>query len=186
MLLLTADPLPPFMSLLLSFAHGIFLFLSFSQNSFLPSFTSSHHLSQNFTTHLLCSNHPLCCWWKMKVLFAIRGKRSPSMLLLPKSWVKRLLSRNRTIPGRRKGGHNPNSEFPPLIDPWYDAHIHFPVVPSDYSLPWPGRMWLSICHCATEVSWAPLASTITDLDIRQGMLLPLPILFKFRLDTSLG
>ena len=85
-----------------------------------------------------------------------------------------------------KEGRNPNSEFPPLIDPWYDAHIHFPVVPSDYSLLSSGRVWLSICHYATEVSWAPLASTITDLDIRQGMLLPVPILFKFRSDTSLG
>ena len=88
--------------------------------------------------------------------------------------------------GEEKQGRNLNSEFPPLIDLWYDAHIHFPVVPSDYSLPSPGYMWLSIYRCATKVSWAPLASTIPDFDIRQRTLLPMPNLFKFRSDTSLG
>ena len=36
------------------------------------------------------------------------------------------------------------------------------------------------------MSWAPLASSIPDLDIRQENSLPMPILFKFRSGTSLG
>ena len=35
-------------------------------------------------------------------------------------------------------------ECPPLIDPWYDTHSHFLVIPSDYS-PFPSsRVWLSL------------------------------------------
>ena len=30
---------------------------------------------------------------------------------------------------------DPNSECAPLIDPWYEAHAHFPKVPGDYTLP---------------------------------------------------
>ena len=37
-----------------------------------------------------------------------------------------------------------------------------------------------------EVSWAPLASSIPDLVIRQGTSLPVPTLFEFGLGTSLG
>ena len=37
-----------------------------------------------------------------------------------------------------------------------------------------------------EVSWAPLASSILDLDTCQGTSLPMPILFKFGSGTSLG
>ena len=51
-----------------------------------------------------------------------------------------------------EGGRDPNSECPPLIDPWYGTHIHFPMVPSD-CLPLPlSRVWLSICRRDTEVS----------------------------------
>ena len=32
-----------------------------------------------------------------------------------------------------EGSHDPGSECPPLIDPWYDTHLHFPVVLGDYS-----------------------------------------------------
>ena len=62
-----------------------------------------------------------------------------------------------------EGGRDPSSECPPLIDPWYDTYIHFPVVPSDCS-PLPlGCVWLSICCHDTEVSWTLLASTILTL-----------------------
>ena len=101
MLLLTANPLPPFTSLLLSLALGLFLFPSFSQNSFLLPFSLSCHLSQNFITHLLHSNNPSCCKQKIKVLLVVRGKRSPWTILLPKPWVKRLPSSNQTILRRR-------------------------------------------------------------------------------------
>ena len=85
-----------------------------------------------------------------------------------------------------EGGCNRNSKCPPLINPWYDAHTHFPTVPNDY-LPLPkGRVWLSICHHDTKVSWAFLASSISNLDIRQGTLLPMLILFEFRSGSSLG
>ena len=33
-----------------------------------------------------------------------------------------------------------DSEFAPLIDPWYDVHSHFPKVPGDYMPPLPGRV----------------------------------------------
>ena len=32
-----------------------------------------------------------------------------------------------------EGVRNLGSECPPLINPWYDTHIHFPMVPDDYS-----------------------------------------------------
>ena len=31
-----------------------------------------------------------------------------------------------------EGGCDLGSECHPLIDPWYDTHIHFPIVPGDY------------------------------------------------------
>ena len=66
------------------------------------------------------------------------------------------------------------------------GHSYFLVVPGDYLPLPPGRMWLSIyCH-KMEVSWAPLASLISNLDICQGTSLPMPILFKFGSSTSLG
>ena len=82
-------------------------------------------------------------------------------------------------------GRDPNSECPPLIDLWYDSHIHFPMVPSDYLPPPPSHVWLSICRSDIEVSWAPLASSILDLDIRRTSF-PMPILFEFGSGTSLG
>ena len=51
-----------------------------------------------------------------------------------------------------EGGCDPNSECAPIIDLWYDTHIHFPVVPGDYLPLLSGRMWLSICRSDTEVS----------------------------------
>ena len=76
-------------------------------------------------------------------------------------------------------GRDPDSKCAPLIDLWYEAHAHFSMVPDDYS-PLPlGNVWLSICCSDTEVSWAPLASSISNLGIRQGTSLPMPILFEF-------
>ena len=85
-----------------------------------------------------------------------------------------------------EGGCDPNNDCHPLINPWYDAHIHFPVVPGDYSPLLSSHVWLSICRCDTKVSWAFLASTVPDLDIRQGISLLMPILFEFGSGTSLG
>lgn len=66
-----------------------------------------------------------------------------------------------------EGGHNLGSECPPLINLWYYTHIHFLVASDNYSPPLPGRVWLSLCHCDSKVSWAPLASSIPDLGICQ-------------------
>ena len=85
-----------------------------------------------------------------------------------------------------EGGRNPNSEYAPFIDPWYDTHTHFSVLPDDYLSPSSGHVWLSICRHDMEVSWAPLASSIPDVDICQDTSLPVPILFEFGSGTSLG
>ena len=81
---------------------------------------------------------------------------------------------------------DPDSEYAPLIDPWYDVHPHFPKIYGDYGLPPPGRVWLSLCWRSTDISWAPLASSIPDLIIRQGTFLPVPIHFEFESGTALG
>ena len=83
-------------------------------------------------------------------------------------------------------GCDSHSECAPLIDPWYDAHAYFPKVSGEYLPPPPSCVWLSICYRNMEVSWAPLASSIPDLVIRQGTSLPVPILFEFGLGTSLS
>ena len=64
-----------------------------------------------------------------------------------------------------EGSHNPGSKCPPLIDPWYNTHSHFPVVLDDYSRPPPGRVWLSLEWRDSEFSWALLASSIPYLTI---------------------
>ena len=87
---------------------------------------------------------------------------------------------------KEEGGRDPGSKCPPFIDPWYGTHIHFLVVLSDYSPLPSGRMWLSVYRRDMEVSWAPLASIIPDLDICKGSSLLVPILFKFKSSTSLG
>ena len=46
-------------------------------------------------------------------------------------------------------------------------------------------MWLVLCQQNPDVSWAPLASSIPNLVIRQGILLPMPINFEFGLGTAL-
>ena len=82
--------------------------------------------------------------------------------------------------------HDPNSECTPLIDPWYNVHPYFPKILGDYSPPPPGRVWLALCWRNPDVSWAPLASSIPDLVIRQGISLPVPIHFEFGSGTALG
>ena len=82
-----------------------------------------------------------------------------------------------------EGSHNTDNECAPLIDPWYDTHTHFSVVPDDYLPLLPGRVWLSIYCRDMEVSWAPLASSIPDLNICLGTSLHVPILFEFGLGT---
>ena len=81
---------------------------------------------------------------------------------------------------------NPDSECAPLIDPCYDVHPHFPKISGDYSLPPPGRVWLALCRRNPDVSWAPLASSIPNLVIRQGISLLMPIHFEFGSGTALG
>ena len=79
-----------------------------------------------------------------------------------------------------------DSECASLIDPWYNIHTHFSKVPSDYTQSPPGLVWLALCLCNTNVSWALLASSIPDLIICQGTSLPMPIHFEFRSGTALG
>ena len=85
-----------------------------------------------------------------------------------------------------EGCRDLDSKCAPLIDPWYDTHAHFPKVLGEYMPPLPSRVWLALCRCNTEISWAPLASSIPDLVIYQGTSLPVPILFEFRSGTTLG
>ena len=80
----------------------------------------------------------------------------------------------------------PDSECTPLIDSWYDIHPHFPKVLSDYTPPPPSCVWLALCQQNTNVSWAPLASSIPNLVIHQGTSLPVPIHFEFGSNTALG
>ena len=70
---------------------------------------------------------------------------------------------------------DPDSECAPLIDRWYDAHAHFPKVPTEYTPPPLGRVWLTLYHRNPKISWALLASSISDLVICQGTSLPVPI-----------
>ena len=74
---------------------------------------------------------------------------------------------------------DPDSECASLINPWYEVHPHFPKVPGDYVPPLPSRIWLAFGRRNPDVSWAPLASSIPDLAIRQGISLPVPIHFEF-------
>ena len=80
---------------------------------------------------------------------------------------------------------DPDNECAPLINPWYDIRPHFPMIPYDYAPPPPGYVWLALCQQNPDVSWAPLASSIPNLVIRQGILLPMPIHFEFGLGTAL-
>ena len=47
-------------------------------------------------------------------------------------------------------------------------------------------MWLTLCCHNTKSPWAPLASLIPDLVIRQGTSLPVPIHFEFGFGIALG
>ena len=79
-----------------------------------------------------------------------------------------------------------DSECAPLIDPWYDINPHFPKILGYYALPPPSHVWLALCRRNPDVSWAPLASSVPDLVIRQGISLPVPIHFEFGSGTALG
>ena len=79
-----------------------------------------------------------------------------------------------------------NSECAPLINPSYDVHPHFPKVPGDYAPPPQGHVWLALIRQNPDVSWASLASSIPDLVICQGILLPMPIHFEFGSSTAMG
>ena len=81
---------------------------------------------------------------------------------------------------------DPDSECAPLIDPWYEVNPHFPKIPGEYVPLPPGRVWLALVWWKPDVSWAPLVSSIPDLSIHQGMLLPVPLHFEFRSGTSSG
>ena len=86
----------------------------------------------------------------------------------------------------QEGCCDPDSEYAALINLWYDTHAHFLKVSDKYLPPSLGRVWLSICRCNTEVSWALLASSIPDLVINQGTSLLVPIVFEFGSGTALG
>ena len=81
---------------------------------------------------------------------------------------------------------DPDSECAPLIDPWYEISPHFPKVPGEYVPPLQGRVLITLVWRDPDVSWAPLASSILDLSIRQGVSLPVPLHFEFRSSASLG
>ena len=80
----------------------------------------------------------------------------------------------------------PDSECAPLINPWYDIHPisqRFSVIThrrqrAMCGLHFVGETWMFL--------GAPLASSISNLVIRQGTSLPMPIHFKFGSSTALG
>ena len=103
MLPLMADPLLPFTSLLLALAFSFF-FSSSSSHNLCFSFPITILSSQNFLTHyLLRSVHLQCHWRKVIVLLAVKGRRLPPIICLPKPWVERLPILNWTVPRRRNG-----------------------------------------------------------------------------------
>ena len=72
-----------------------------------------------------------------------------------------------------------DSECAPSIDPWYEINPHFPKVPGEYVPPLSGRVLITLVRRDPDVSWAPLASSVPDLSIRQGVSLPVPFHFEF-------
>ena len=82
--------------------------------------------------------------------------------------------------------YDPGSECTPLIDPWYDVHPSFPKIPSDYVPPSSSHVWLTLCRRNINASWAPMSSSISDLVIRQGISIPVPIHFEFGSGTAQG
>ena len=81
---------------------------------------------------------------------------------------------------------DPDGVCAPLIDPWYETSPHFPKVPGEYVPPSPGHVLITLARRDPDVSWAPLASSIPDLSIRQGISLPVPLHFEFGSGASLG
>ena len=80
---------------------------------------------------------------------------------------------------------DPNGECAPLIDPWYETSPYFLKAPGKYVPPPPGRVLITLVRRDPDVSWAPLASSIPDLSIRQGISLPVPLHFEFGSGASL-
>ena len=81
---------------------------------------------------------------------------------------------------------DPDGEFAPLIDPWYETSPHFPKALGEYVPSPPGRVLITLVWGDPDVSWASLASSIPDLSIRQGISLPVPLHFEFGSGASLG
>ena len=79
-----------------------------------------------------------------------------------------------------------DSKCAPLIDPWYEISLHFPEIPGEYVPPPPGRVLITLVRRDPDVSWAPLASSVSDLSIRQGVSLPIPLHFAFGFAASSG
>ena len=184
MLLLTANPLHPFTSPLLSLVLKLFPFQSFVQKKFL--ILSLHRVFFLKTSpSIFLVQIPVMSQAKDEGSSCCKGKEVVADDPPAKTMGKEVPLSKSNLSGEEKGGRDPNNECLPLVDSWYNTHIHFPVVPDDYFPPLLGRVWLSICYDDMKVSWAPLASSILDLDIRQGTSLLVPILFEFGLGTSL-
>ena len=79
-----------------------------------------------------------------------------------------------------------DNECAPLIDPWYEISPHFLKVPGEYVPPPQGRVLITLVRRDPDVSWAPFASSVPDLSIRQGASLPVPLHFEFGSGASLG
>ena len=185
MLLLTANPLHPFTSPLFSLVLKLFPFPSFVQKNFLV--LSLHHVFFLNTSPLIfLIQIPVMSQAKDEGSSCCKGKEVAADDPPAKTMGKKVPLSKSDRSEEEEGVRDLNNECLPLIDPWYNTHIHFPVVTDDYLPPPPGRVWLSICCHDMEVSFAPLASSILDLDIRQGTSLPVPILFEFGSGTTLG
>ena len=81
---------------------------------------------------------------------------------------------------------DPDNECALLIDPWYDVHPSFLKIPGDYVLSSSSHVWLVLYRLNLNASWDSVSSSISDLVIRQGISLPVPIHFEFGSGTALG
>ena len=178
-----ADPSHPFMSALITLVLKRDSLHIPNKNTF--SFSLLHHVFSLKHYHTFTPiNHYTMTPVKSQGSSCHKGKKIASNDPTTQDVGEEAAHSDSDYSDKEKAWHDPDSKCAPLMDPWYDTHDYFPKVPGEY-MP-PGRVWLALCHRNTDISWAPLASLIPDLVIRQGTSLLVPILFKFGSGTTLG
>lgn len=171
-----ASPLLPIIVFLfvstcsLSFSHATPNFLTIPFSLLTPFSISCS--SNSFTHHLYHIIHPPCHQERVRVLLAIKEEVIVDDPLVEAKRGEEAPHSKSECSVEEEGSRNPSNECPHLINPWYDTYFHFRVVSSDYLPPYMVCVWVSLKWLNSEVSWAPLASSIPDPAIRQGDLWP--------------